>query len=348
MRRMLMLASASVVAAGLWAASASAEDKMTLVGWGGAASEAINKAVVQPFMQKTGVKVTEDGAGPEMAKIRAMVEAGTVTWDVVQIESGAVIEGCGTTFETIDWAKLGLDRSKFIGADMTDCGIPLWLWANVIAYDTTKLNPGPTSINDLFDLKKFPGKRALRKRPDANLEWALIADGVPAADVYKVLATPEGVDRAFKKLDTIKSEVVWWDAGAQPPQLLADGQVVMTSAYNGRITSAINTDKKPFKIVWDHQVYDFDWYAVVKGTLNLDAAMKYMAFQGMPEQGEAIANIIPYGPGNRDATAKLSPEVLATLPTAPENMTTAVQVDTKFWADNGAQLIERFNAWLAQ
>ena len=97
MRRMLMLASASVVAAGLWAASASAEDKMTLVGWGGAASEAINKAVVQPFMQKTGVKVTEDGAGPEMAKIRAMVEAGTVTWDVVQIESGAVIDVSGST-----------------------------------------------------------------------------------------------------------------------------------------------------------------------------------------------------------------------------------------------------------
>ncbi len=36
-----------------------------------------------------------------------------------------------------------------------------------------------------------------------------------------------GVDRAFAKLDTIKDSVVWWEAGAQPPQLLADGEVVM-------------------------------------------------------------------------------------------------------------------------
>ena len=105
---------------------------------------------------------------------------------------------------------------------------------------------GPKTIADVFDLQKFPGKRGLQKNPFVNLEWALIADGVPQADVYKVLATPEGVDRAFKKLDTIKKEVVWWEAGAQPPQLLADGQVVMTSAWNGRIHNAIVQDKKPF------------------------------------------------------------------------------------------------------
>ena len=88
----------------------------------------------------------------------------------------------------------------------------------------TSCPTGRPTIADLFDLQKFPGKRALQKDPFVNLEWALIADGVAIKDVYKVLGTPEGVDRAFKKLDTIKKDVVWWEAGAQPPQLLADGR----------------------------------------------------------------------------------------------------------------------------
>ena len=99
------------------------------------------------------------------------------------------------------------------------------IWANVFAYDTTKFPEGPTTVADFFDLEKFPGKRGLRKGAKAVLELALMGDGVPAAEVYSVLGTPEGVDRAFAKLDTIKSEVVWWEAGAQAPQLLADGEV---------------------------------------------------------------------------------------------------------------------------
>ena len=153
-----------------------------------------------------------------------MVEAKSVTWDVVDVDTQTALAACAEgILETIDWAKLGLDRSKFIGGDQFDCAVPTIVYSTIIAYDTDKLNPGPTSIADLFDLQKFPGKRALQKNPFVNLEWALIADGVPTADVYKVLNTPEGVDRAFKKLDTIKKDIVWWEAGAQPPQLLADG-----------------------------------------------------------------------------------------------------------------------------
>src|SRR5262249_4159032 len=161
---------------------------------------------------------------------------------------------------------------------------------------TTKLNPGPTSINDLFDLKKFPGKRALQKNPFVNLEWALIADGVPMADLYKVLNTPEGVDRAFKKLDTIKDQVVWWESGAQPPQLLADGQVVLASDWNGRFFNAIKTDNKPFKIVWDAQAPDWDWWAIPKGTPNLDAAYKFVSWSSQPVPQAEQTKYISYGP----------------------------------------------------
>jgi putative spermidine/putrescine transport system substrate-binding protein len=328
---------------------ASAEDSLTVISWGGAYQESQRKAFMEPYAKETGVKINEGEYNGEIAKIRAMVESKSVTWDVVDVDTQTALAACAEgTLETIDWGKLGLDRSKFIGGDLQDCAVPNILYSTVIAYDTTKLNPAPTQIADLFDLKKFPGKRALQKNPFVNLEWALIADGVPMADVYKVLGTPEGVDRAFKKLDTIKSEVVWWESGAQPPQLLADGQVAIASDWNGRFFNAIKVDKKPFKIVWDAQAPDWDWWAIPKGGPKVDAAYKFITWSSQPKPMAEQTKYISYGPANKDAVPAIDPATLPDLPTAPENMKNALSVDPQFWADNGDQLRERFNAWLAK
>ena len=244
------------------AAPARAGDELTVISWGGAYSESQRKAFYEPY-NAAGNKITEAEYNGEVAKIKAMVEAKAVTWDVIDVDTATGMQGCAEgALETIDWAKLGLDKAKFIGGDLLECAVPNIVYGTVFGYDTieAEAKARPT-INDFFDLAKFPGKRGLWKNPTVNLEWALIADGVAKEDVYKVLGTPEGVDRAFKKLDTIKSDVVWWEAGAQAPQLLADGQVVMTSAWNGRLQAAIDKDKKPFKIVWDHQGLDWDWWA---------------------------------------------------------------------------------------
>ena len=180
-----------------------------------------------------------------------------------------------------------------------DCAVPTILYATVIAYDKDKLANGPTTIADVFDLQKFPGKRGLQKDPFVNLEWALIADGVAVKDVYKVLNTPEGVDRAFKKLDTIKKDVVWWEAGAQPPQLLADGQVVMTSAWNGRIYDADKNSGKHFEIMWDAQGLDWDWWAIPKGDPRMDDTYKFIAFASSPAAQADQTHYISYGPGEQ-------------------------------------------------
>jgi len=327
---------------------AQAADDLTIVSWGGSYQESQRKAFFEPYM-KEGNKVTEEEYNGEIAKIRAMVEAKNVTWDVIDIDTQTALGACAEgALETIDWSKLGLDRTKFIGGDLQDCAVPNIVYGTVLAYDTTKLNPAPTQMTDLFDLAKFPGKRALQKSPFVNLEWALIADGVAPADVYKVLGTPEGVDRAFKKLDTIKKEVVWWEAGAQPPQLLADGQVVITSSWNGRIYNAMKVDKKPFKIIWDQQGLDWDWWAIPKGTPKIDASYRFITYASQPANMAEQTKYISYGPANKDAIPNISPEVLADLPTAPDNMKTALVVDPQFWADKRDELTERFNAWLAQ
>ncbi|HTO84849.1 MAG TPA: ABC transporter substrate-binding protein [Methylomirabilota bacterium] len=341
---------AGVAAVGLSAATpAAAEDQLNVVSWGGAYQESQREAFFKPFAKDTSTKITEEEYNGEIAKIRAMVESKSVTWDVIDIDTQTALAACAEgILETIDWKKLGLDRSKFIGGDLQDCAVPNIVYATVIAYDTTKLNPGPTSIKDLFDLQKFPGKRGLQKNPFVNLEWALIADGVAIADVYKVLGTPEGVDRAFKKLDTIKSQTVWWEAGAQPPQLLADGQVVITSAWNGRIFNAVQKDKKPFKIVWDAQGFDWDWWSIPKGGPRVDLAYKFITYSSQPGPMANQTKYISYGPANKDAIPNVDPDVLPNLPTAPDNMKTALIVDPQFWADKGEELRTRFNAWLAQ
>ena len=325
-----------------------AGDELTVVSWGGAYSESQHKAFIAPY-NAAGNKVTEAEYNGEVAKIQAMVDAKAITWDVIDVDTATGLQGCAQgALETIDWAKLGLDRAKFIGGDLLDCAVPNIVYGTVFGYDTSKLATGPTTINDFFDLAKFPGKRGMFKNPTVNLEWALIADGVPAADVYKVLATPEGVDKAFAKLGTIKADVVWWEAGAQAPQLLADGQVVMTSAWNGRLQSAIDKDKKPFKIVWDHQGLDWDWWSITKGTPKIEEAYRFISFSSDPARMADQTNYIAYGPANMDAIPNVNAATLPNLPTAPDNLKTAFNVDPQFWADNGDQLKERFNAWLAK
>ncbi len=214
------------------------------------------------------------------------------------------------------------------------------------------MKTAPT-MADFFDLKKFPGKRGLRKGPKANLEFALIADGVAAKDVYKILATPAGVDRAFAKLDTIKSSVVWWEAGAQPPQLLADGEVVMTTAYNGRIFNAVAGEDKPFEIVWDGQIWDLDLWVIPKNAPNKDLAMDFLKFSTGTKPLADQASYISYGPARKSSGPlvgkyhKKPIDMGPHMPTAPNNLKNAVQNDFNFWADNQDQLNERFNAWLA-
>lgn len=344
----LLTAGSAALALGA-AAPAAAQDQLTIVSWGGAYSDSQREAYYKPFSKEFGVKITEEEYNGEIAKIRAMVEAGDVTWDAVDVDTRTALGGCDEgIFETIDYDKLGIPKEKFVPGAAEECGVGTIVYSTIIAYDADKLNPGPTSIKDLFDLEKFPGKRALQKDAFVNLEWALVADGVAPADVYTVLNTPEGVDRAFKKLDTIKKQVVWWEAGAQPPQLLADGEVVITSAWNGRIYNAIKEDKKNFKIVWDAQMPDFDYWAIPKNPKNLDLSYKFIAYASDPKVMANQSKYISYGPTNVDAIPNIAPDVLKDLPTAPENMKTALTLDSRFWADNRDELEKRFNAWLAQ
>jgi putative spermidine/putrescine transport system substrate-binding protein len=343
----LLLSAAAIASVGL-VPPAAAADELTIMATGGAWQAALHQAWFEPFAKEMGIKLNEQEYLGDLGKIRAMVETGDVPVDLVTVETATVLQGCDTgVLERLDYSKIA-DRSKFIAGSALDCGSGLDVYGDVLAYDSTVLKEAPTSVLDIFDVKRFSGKRALRKFPAQNLEWALMADGVPIAEVYKVLATPAGVTRAFKKLDTIKNDIVWWEAGAQPPQLLAAREIVMTTAWNGRIQNAVDTEKKPFNIVWKDQIIEFDMIAIPKGAKHQELAYKFLAYISQPEVNSRLGKFIPYGPVRTDAGKFVPPEVAAKLPTSEEHMQSHLVADTEFWGDQGEDLVKRFNGWLAQ
>ncbi|RDD62561.1 ABC transporter substrate-binding protein [Ferruginivarius sediminum] len=329
-----------------FAGQATARD-LTVVSWGGSYQDAQREVYFEPFKEATGTSLLEDSYNGGLAKIRSMVQTGTVTWDVVQVEAPELIRGCQQgLFEFIPWDKMG-DRGNFIDGAATDCGVGTIVWAVALAYNTENVDGTPAGWADFWDVEKFPGKRGLRKGAKFNLEIALMADGVPADRVYEVLATDEGVDRAFNKLDELKPHMQWWEAGAQPPEWLASGDVVMSSAYNGRITAA-QKEGQPFKIAWDGQVYAIDSWVIVRGSPKMDEAVEFIRYASQPENQAGLPKAIPYGPTHVAAIEEVPEDVRPDLPTAPQNLENALRNDTEFWIDREESLDERFNSWIAQ
>ncbi|XBS68148.1 ABC transporter substrate-binding protein [Acerihabitans sp. KWT182] len=322
-------------------------ESLTVISFGGQNKDAQEKAFYQPFSAAGKGTIEAGEYNGEMAKIRAMVETGQVGWDVVEVEGPELRRGCDEgLFEPLDWSKLG-DKSEYVNGAATECGAGIFLWSTVLTYDAQKLKKAPTSWADFWNVKDFPGKRALRKSAKFTLEIALLADGVKREDVYAQLATKAGVDRAFKKLDQIKPQIQWWESGAQPLQWLVSGDVVMTSAYNGRVAAA-NKEGHDFQMVWADSLYDLDNWAIVKGSKHKALAEQFIAFANLPENQKVFAENIPYGPTNKKAIGMIDPAIAKGLPTAPDNLANALPVDTQFWIEHGEELEQRFNAWAAK
>ena len=335
---------------------------ITVVSWGGSYGQAVNEAVNIPFAEEMGINVGVEDYNGGLAQIRAQVEIGNIHWDVVDLEFADAVRGCDEgLLEPIDIDILppGPDGTPaiedFVAETLTECGVGNLYGANVYAYsEATIPGPKPTTLADFFDLETFPGRRGMRRVPQVNLEWALIADGVPLDHVYATLDTPEGIDRAFAKLETIKDEVIWWEAGAQPPQMLADGEVIMTSAYNGRIFNAQVLEDQPFVIVWDGQVFDVAQIGIVRGTPRLKEALEYVAFATSAESLSRVARRISYSPARKSGMLLVTTHVVAGvdmaphMPASPANIQRAMRFNSAWWVDHQDEMNERFSAWLAR
>ena len=366
-KTLLATSALTVAAAGAYAAGHGMADSMTLVSWGGAYQASQQNAYVAPYLEMNpGVTASWDESSAEaVAKLRAMNEAGNITWDVVDVVASDAMRLCDEGLameidhdEMLEPAPDGTPASEDFGdLIVSDCFVPQIVYSTTFGYRTDLVgDTPPTSVCDVFDLEAYPGKRSLQRRPIDNMEWALYCDGVAKEDIYDVLSTDEGVDRALAKLDTIKSEVVWWSAGAETPQLLADGEVVMGSTFNGRLFSAIAEQNQPIGMLWDMQSFDLDGWIIPAGLPEdrLARALDFLRFATDTQRLADQAKFISYGPARASSAplvgkhAELGIEMAPHMPTDPANATNVHIYDYEWWADNRDDIDAKFQAWLAQ
>lgn len=341
-----MHARSLVAAAAMFALScslATARD-LTLVGRG-QMQDAIKEVFVQPFVAATAITVRTEGWEGGIDVLRTQAKTPDNGWDLVLVDSDELAAGCSEgLLEKLDWSAIG-GKDHYLPQAVSDCGVGAGVASLVLAWDRDKF-PATPGWADFWDVAKYPGKRGLHNGVRGNLEFALIADGVSPGDVYKVLATSEGVDRAFRRLDQLKPYIVWWTDEGEAARILASGDVLMTSASAPAIAVANRTTHRNFGVQWAASLYEVQSWVVLKGSPNLRAATQYLYFAGTPAIEARLVGLAGEGGLAKGANDGLPAELAQISPTTPANLNAAVRVDAAFWHDSLAKLRQRFEAWL--
>jgi putative spermidine/putrescine transport system substrate-binding protein len=313
--------------------------KIVYATWGGSWETAMRKAWFTPFTQATGIDV-QTVSGNTYGKLQAMVEARRTEWDVMEglPELGRLGAAKGL-LEPVDYTRV--DRKSFLDRPglVTDHVVPQQLFGRLLVY-SKKLAKAPTGWADLFDTRTFPGKRALYNRPEGGpLEAALLADGVPADKLY-----PLDVDRAFRKLTTIRDQILFYETPGQAEQFLSDGQASMSLLADGRAHNIKNAGA-PVEIEPRASLLTWSVLAVPKGAPNKDAAMEFLAYATSVKAQAAICMEYTYGPVVPKAWDLIPAERAQILSGGPSTQGQAIYQNAEWWGSNLEKVNEKFQAW---
>ncbi len=314
------------------------QDGVTLsfTSFGGVYQEAQRKAWLEPYTELTGVQFTED-ENSSNATIKAQVESGQVTWDVVDVGNDFGLEANKDLLEPLDYTIIPRDEmNQDLG--VSDWRVPDITYGVVLGYNTDATKGAvPEGWADFFDTTKIPGKRGVWDYSEGGMfEFALMADGVAPADLY-----PLDLPRATAKLDTIKDDIVFWNSGAESQELIGSGEVAMSMIWNGRAWSAKNIDKKPVETQWNQQIVTADYLVVPKGSPNKDAAMKFIAYTACAANNGKPSEYIPYGPTNTNSQA--NPAMANDL--SVSNADNAAYFDDEYLVNNFDEIDAAWQAW---
>jgi len=321
---------------------------ITVMSHGGSNKDAQVKAFYEPWSQKTGIKIIAGEFSGELSRLKVMVDTGSVFWDVAELESAERMRACeeGLLEDYSTAPSIIALKDHLMPEAIQPCAIGFFVWSTVLTYNADLLKTAPTGWVDFWDLQEFPGKRGMRKIAKYTLEFALLADGVKHEDIYPVLATKEGQNRAFAKLDEIKEHIQWWEAGAHAIQYLAAGDVVMSPAYNGRVAAVQNETN--LQMVWNGGIYDMDFFVIPRGAKNITQGIDFITFVLQSAAQKNFAEQIAYGPVNLEAALQIDEKLLSNMPTHAPNLKQQIILNTTFWADHQEELEQRFNAWAAR
>lgn len=339
------------------AAHSDEPDPLTIVSWGGVYTDSQRYAYYEPFTERTGIPIESVDYAGDFNEVIDQVESGEVTWSAVDVTLADAIRGCdGGYLEPIPPSILEPapdgtpPMDDFLPNTLHECAVGLILWSTLFVYDVDQFPGGdePGSIADVFDLESYPGPRGFRRTSRNTLEWALMADGVAPEEVYMVLDTDEGVERAYAMLDSIRDDIRWWEDGSLPQQWLDEGSVAMTAAYNGRVFNSIVHEGRNWNYIWDGQIWEIDLWAVPRGAPNLARILEFVRFSTGTEPLAAQTEVVSYAPARRSSLPLVRPEYQSHLPTAPGNFRNALQNDFEWWARHQDRMDEHFNAWLGE
>jgi putative spermidine/putrescine transport system substrate-binding protein len=336
--------------------SEDARNVITFTSWTGPYMRSQMLGFVRPYEEKTGTRVNVAHYAGGIGEIRDQVESANVIWDVVDLTQADSLRACNEgLLESLEGIELpdGADgaafRDDFVNGALNDCGVGVIVWATAFAYSNEASgDTPPTTIADFFDTKIYPGPRAIRNDPTVVMEWALIADGVAPEDVYSVLETPEGIERALAKMDAIKPGLKLWDSGREPVRLLNSGEVTMSMIWATTGAVASREEGADFSMVWDGRVIELDLFGIPKGSRYKEEAIDFIRFASSSESLASMVGYLPNGPTRQSSLGLLSDDVLAQLPNGPAyEDDVSIQSDAQWWSKNHVVLEEAFDAWLA-
>jgi len=308
---------------------------LAFTSYGGSFQRAQEKAWLTPYSKETHTEIRQDSP-TDYARLQDMVKNYKVVWDVVDVGNDFGLDSTADLLEPLDYSVI--DKGPILEGYASEYRIACMLYANVLAYNTEQVQGTPSSWSDLFDTRKFPGRRGLHKVPSETLEVALLADGVPPENLY-----PLDVDRALGKLETIKDQILWWEDAARSQRQIASGEVALISAWNGRVQTEIDAGA-PVKIQWNQNLQTADYLVVPKGTTRKDEAMKLIAYCVSGENNYRLSDYIEYAPINKESISKVDPQVAPQLPTAHRDV--GVTYNAEWWDNNREAVTERFNEWV--
>jgi putative spermidine/putrescine transport system substrate-binding protein len=320
-------------------------DHLTIVTRDDSLQRAIQAAYVQPFTAATQVRVVQQVWEGGLDALRTRLKAPGNGWDLIMVDPDELAAGCDAgLFEKLDWSAIG-GKEHYAPQAVSDCGLGAVVIDTALAWDKDKLPITPT-WTDFWDVAKYPGKRGLRKGVRGNLEIALMADGVAAGDVYRTLASADGQDRAFRKLDQLRPYIVWWSSEAEAAKILASGDVLMTSAPSGQIAIAAEAGHRSFGLQFAGSLYEMDSWVIAKGSPALRQAQEFLYFTGMPAIQVRLLRQSGDSGLVKGLNDGLPPDLLAISPANPANQSGALRIDSGFWHDNLPKLRQRFDGWL--
>lgn len=328
---------------------------LKIVTWAGDYGRAQRVAMIEPYRDVARVDTQPDEWDGDLNEVRRAVATHTYKGDVIDFELPKAIQACREgLLEKFDASTLPAGRdgtaaaADFVPGAVGDCWVASVAYSQLIFFaKSTFRGSDPATLADFFDLAKYPGPRALRPSAKLNLEMALLADGVAPNEIYQALSTDAGVARAFKKLDTIKPVLIWWHKSHEPAELIQSGKAVFATALNQDVFDA---RAAPPGVIWDHQLYEFDVFAVPKGDPKKDMAMDFIRWATGSKPLAGVADWVALGPARRSSwpLVEKNPELgIAMAPFLPTSQfANAFPVNDGWWLSHGPALEARFQAWM--